>query len=216
MNIYSIESDEFAVYGEILEGIDTSELCLVMKEIKMPDRGVLYRPEVNELESCAVFNDFRDLFFGGLEIQIGMCWGYNSVLNCLEYHRSSEIIVGSDDFILLLARRDELAANSLNTSKVKGFLVPSGSAVELYSSTLHYAPCHSVAMQGFRTAVILPKGTNTVQPSFSPDSIGQFHPSAINKWVLAHPESPEASGGAIIGLLGKNIDIGCNSLVYVE
>ncbi|MBP3210301.1 MAG: DUF4867 family protein, partial [Oscillospiraceae bacterium] len=30
---------------------------------------------------------------------------------------------------------------------------------------------------------------------------------ACNKWLLAHPESPEALNGAYIGLRGKNLDI---------
>jgi hypothetical protein len=31
--------------------------------------------------------------------------------------------------------------------------------------------------------------------------------TARNKWLLAHPESSEAAGGAVIGLKGVNIDI---------
>ena len=31
--------------------------------------------------------------------------------------------------------------------------------------------------------------------------------TARNKWLLAHPESDEAKGGAHIGLKGENIDI---------
>ena len=31
--------------------------------------------------------------------------------------------------------------------------------------------------------------------------------TARNKWLLAHPDSAEARGGARIGLSGENIDI---------
>ena len=31
--------------------------------------------------------------------------------------------------------------------------------------------------------------------------------TARNKWLLAHPDSSEAKGGAKIGLSGENIDI---------
>ena len=31
--------------------------------------------------------------------------------------------------------------------------------------------------------------------------------TARNKWLLAHPESAEAKGGAHIGLKGVNVDI---------
>ena len=34
--------------------------------------------------------------------------GVNTKLNCLEYHRDSEVNIGSSDFILLLAKQEEL------------------------------------------------------------------------------------------------------------
>ena len=30
---------------------------------------------------------------------------------------------------------------------------------------------------------------------------------AANKWLLAHPDAPEAKNGAYVGLTGENIDI---------
>ena len=36
-----------------------------------------------------------------------MCWGRNTKLNCLEYHRDSEVNIGASDFILLLAKQEE-------------------------------------------------------------------------------------------------------------
>src|SRR5699024_12860421 len=42
----------------------------------------------------------------------------------------------------------------------EAFLVPAGTMIEVYATTLHYAPC-SAQEKGFRCVVILPKGTNT-------------------------------------------------------
>ena len=81
--------------------------------------------------------------YGGMPIQIGMCWGYNTKLNCLEYHRDSEVNVGETDFVLLLAKEDEIEDGMLDTAKVKAFRVPAGTAVEVYGTTLHYAPCQT-------------------------------------------------------------------------
>ena len=39
------------------------------------------------------------------------------------------------------------------------FFVPAGTAVELYATTFHYAPC-SVDGKEFRCGVVLPRGTN--------------------------------------------------------
>ena len=53
---------------------------------------------------CAVRRACRNNAYGGMPVQLGLCWGYNTRLNCLEYHRDSEVNVGARDFILLLAK----------------------------------------------------------------------------------------------------------------
>jgi hypothetical protein len=142
-----------------------------------------------------------------MPVQLGMCWGCHTRLNCLEYHRDSEINIGTTDFILLLAHQDEIENGLLDTARVKAFRVPAGVPVEVYATTLHYAPCHTDPARGFRVAVALPKGTNTARPDFAPKSAEDRLLTARNKWLLAHPDSDEAKGGAVIGLTGENIDI---------
>ena len=142
-----------------------------------------------------------------MPIQIGMCWGRNTKLNCLEYHRDSEINLGWKDFILLLAKQDEIVDGVVDTAKVKAFLAPAGVPVEVYATTLHYAPCHTCPDCGFRVAVVLPLGTNTDKPPYTPKNDEDGWMTARNKWLLAHPESTEAKGGAHVGLSGLNIDI---------
>ena len=97
----------------------------------------------------------------------------------------------------------------LDTAKVKAFRVPAGAVVEVYATTLHYAPCQLTA-DGFRVAVVLPKGTNEAKPVFTAGNEEDTWLTARNKWLLAHPESNEAKSGAHIGLTGKNIDISEN------
>ena len=144
---------------------------------------------------------------GGMPIQLGLCWGYNTRLNCLEYHRDSEVNVGARDFILLLGKQDEIENGVLDTGKVKAFRVPAGMAVEVYATTLHYAPCHTNAAEGFCTAVVLPRGTNTEKPSIVQRGGEDALLWARNKWLLAHAASDEAAQGAYVGLAGENIDI---------
>lgn len=38
---------------------------------------------------------------------------------------------------------------------------PAGTAVEVYATTLHYAPCH-VEETGFQVAIVLPKAVSWV------------------------------------------------------
>ena len=207
MKIYSVTDPEFKPYGKVLEGYDTAELLAAMEAIELPPEGTAYRPGIESLEACAVFEDFRDRAYGGMPIQLGMCWGHNTKLNCLEYHRDSEVNIGWKDFILLLARQEEIEDGVLDTAKVKAFRVPKGLPVEVYATTLHYAPCHTCPHCGFRVAVVLPKGTNTEKPVFAAKNEEDAWLRARNKWLLAHPESREAADGAHVGLSGENIDI---------
>ena len=207
MQIYSVFDPEFKTYGKILEGYDTVQLLASMEKIPMPADGTAYEPGINSLEACGIFPALRDRAYGGMPIQIGMCWGHNTKLNCLEYHRDSEVNIGSGDFILLLAKQDEIEYGILDTEKVKAFRVPKGVPVEVYATTLHYAPCHTCPSCGFRAAVVLPRGTNTEKPAYEPKNEEDKWMTARNKWLLAHPESAEANDGAHIGLRGINIDI---------
>ena len=207
MQIYSVLDPEFIPYGRVLDGYDTSELLRAMEQIPLPEQGTAYRPGIESLEACGIFRKLEQRAYGGMPIQLGMCWGRNTKLNCLEYHRDSEFNIGTHDFILLLARRDEIEGGVLDTAKVKAFRVPAGAVLEVYATTLHFAPCHADGETGFRVAVLLPLGTNTEKPVIEPQNEEDRMLWARNKWLLAHPESRQAGLGAWIGLKGENIDI---------
>lgn len=207
MTFYSVYDPEFKPYGKVLEGYDTAELLAAMNAIPLPETGTAYEPGIESLEACAVFNEFSDRAYGGMPVQLGMCWGRNTKLNCLEYHRDSEVNIGTGEFVLLLALESEITDGMLDTSVVKAFKAPAGVPVEVYATTLHYAPCHLCADEGFRVAVVLPKGTNTAKPDFTPACEEDEWMTARNKWLLAHPDANEAKNGAHVGLTGINIDI---------
>ena len=56
-------------------------------------------------------------------------------------------------------------------------------------------------------AVVLPRGTNTEKPALAEPNGEDRLMTARNKWLLAHPESPEARQGAWEGLTGANLDL---------
>ena len=207
MEILSVFDKEFAPYGKVLEGYDTAELVAAMKKIPLPEEGTAYEPGIASLEACKIFTEFTDRAYGGMPVQLGMCWGHNTKLNCLEYHKDSEVNIGTDDFVLLLAKEEEIVDGVLDTAKVKAFKAPAGVAVEVYATSLHYAPCHLDAAAGFRTAVVLPRGTNTYMPEIAAGNFEDKLLWARNKWLLAHPDTSEAMAGAYVGLVGENIDI---------
>ena len=209
MHIYSVFDPEFKPYGKVLAGYDTTALLKAMAAIPLPESGTAYEPGIPALEAADIFPELRDRAYGGMPIQLGMCWGHNRKLNCLEYHRDSEVNIGTEDFILLLARQEEIGEGlQLDTEKVKAFQAPAGAVVEVYATTLHYAPCHVDAAKGFRVAVALPLGTNTAKPDLEEKDPEDKLLRARNKWLLAHGDAPEAADGAWVGLRGVNIDLG--------
>lgn len=207
MKIYSVFDEEFKSYGRVINGIDCTELLGAMDQIPMPETGTAYKPAIESLEACAVFDDFKKKVFGGMPCQLGMCWGDNTMLNCLEYHRDSEFNLGTGDFILLLAKLDEVNDMMLDTACVKAFKCPANTLIEVYATTLHYAPCNAKENVGFKVLVALPRGTNEAKPEIANPSGEDLYLTACNKWLLPHPDSSEAKGGAVVGLKGTNIDI---------
>lgn len=207
MTIYSVYDEAFRPYGRVVSGLPCEELLAAMETIPLPESGVAYEPAIPELEQCGdAFATFRDRGFGGMPVQLGMCWGHNTRLNCLEYHRDSEFNLGTGDFILLLARMEDVRDMMLDTARVAAFRVPAGVLVEVYATTLHYAPCHTDPEKGFRVLVALPRGTNTAAPVIPAAEGEAAYLTACNKWLLPHPDSDEAKNGAKVGLTGINID----------
>lgn len=203
MKIYQVTDDRFKKYGKVVEGIDFSELITVLeKDTPLPE-GVEYVPGLKALETLPVKEELSKRSFGEMEIQIGYCNGHNSMLNALEYHKSSEINVAATDAVLLLGSRQDITEDfTYDTSLAEAFLVPKGVAVEIYATTLHYAPC-GVGDDGFKVAIVLPKGTNlNLCDKHTEGEDG--HLTATNKWLLGHPEGglPE---GSPMGLTGKNL-----------
>ena len=176
-----------------------------MEHTPLPEGEVIYEPSCEELEELGVAKQFQDSAYGGLPIQIGYCNGYNYMLNALEYHRSSEINVAVTDMVLLVGKQQDISEDyKYDTQKVEAFLVPAGTVVEMYATTLHYAPCMADE-RGFRCVVILPKDTN--QPLLhTPVKEGEDKLlTARNKWLIAHKDA--GIEGAFCGLTGKNISI---------
>jgi hypothetical protein len=208
MRLYKVTDPVFRKYGAVVDGYDLGELLSVLKE-KTPqsETGTEYVPEDENLMALPVARDFRDRAYGGMPVQLGWCNGCNTKLNALEYHRDSEFNVGTEDFILLLASREDIERGVLDTKKVKAFLCPKGVLVEIYSTTLHYAPCSTAEGKGFRVCVVLPKGTNLEKPLIEVKNYEDSLLRASNKWLLAHPDSAEAASGAIVALDGENIDV---------
>ena len=206
MKILPVTDASFAPYGRVVEGYDVAPLLAALEKTPLTD-SVVYVPREELLHQAEGADKVGEALFGGMPFQLGWCNGRNTRLNCLEFHRDSEFNLGTEDFILLIAKQGEIVNGVLDTACVKAFRVPAGVLVECYATTLHYAPCHTDAQKGFRVMVALPAGTNTdYRPEGGANTMDRML-WARNKWLLAHAESDEAAQGAVVALKGENIDI---------
>lgn len=211
MEIKKVTDAAFKKYGRVISHVDVTELVAALKETPIP-ADVVYEPSVESLEKLPVKEELSSVIYGEMPIQIGYCNGHNKKLNALEYHRDSEINIAAEDAVLMLGSLQDVEADfTYDTSKVEAFLVPAGTAVEIYATTLHYAPCH-VEDGGFQVAVVLPKGTNyqlktahaKVENGKAPNEDALL--AAVNKWLIGHAEGglPE---GSFLGLKGENLSL---------
>ena len=211
MKLLSVNDLAFHKYGRVISNVDLTELVQVLKETPVPE-NVVYEPSVKALEELPVMKTLERVTYGEMPIQIGYCNGHNVLLNALEYHRSSEINIAATDAILLLGALQDVEPDyTYDTANVEAFLLPVGTAVELYATTLHYAPC-SVNGQGFQVAIVLPKGTNyplegehaAVKDNKASNEDALI--TATNKWLIGHAEGG-LDEGAFLGLKGKNLNV---------
>jgi len=206
--IRPISDASFAEYGEVVESFDFSPIRrYVEQRYHIEGDGVRYVPAIEALADGDLTRRISDRFFGQMPIQVGCCYGTNSRLNGLEYHKGSELTVACTDLLIIVGRTVDIRDGQYDTANTDIYFVPEGTAFELYATTLHYAPCMS-DREGFRTVVILPKGTNL--PLRADAAEEEAFLFMRNKWLLCHPENvQDISQGAKIGLVGENITIRC-------
>ena len=205
MQILSVYDEVFRPYGRVVEGYPVEGILKALAETPCTD-AVVYEPRIEALHQAENAEEIGTALYGGMPFQLGFCNGHNTKLNCLEWHRDSEFNLGTEDFILLLAKQEEIIDGKLDVSKVKAFKAPAGVLVECYATTLHYAPCQA-SDKGFRVLIALPENTNTDYRPVCDANVMDKMLWARNKWLIAHPENSEAAQGAWVGLVGENIDI---------
>jgi hypothetical protein len=209
MEVKRVTDPAFLKYGRIIENADKSEvnaLLEAMRESDIPEPdGVIYEPSIAKLEALPIRRWFSDIFYGEMPVQVGYCNGHNRLLNGLEYHRSSEINVGTKDMILILGLRADVREDfTYETSGCEAFMVPAGVMVEIFASTLHYAPC-DIDGKGFRCVVVLPEHTNFPLKAVHDKEGEDKLLTAVNKWLIAHKDG--GCGDAFIGLKGENLSV---------
>lgn len=205
MTVRKVADPAFKAYGRVITGYDFSGLLKAMEQTPLPE-DVIYIPSLPEMEALPAAKELENGIYGQMPIQIGCCNGHNKKLNAVEYHRDSEVDIAVDDLILILGKQQDIEEDhTYDTSRMEAFLVPAGTAVEVYATTLHYAPCH-VKDEGFRCVIVLPRDTNLdMEPVEVKDPEDRLL-FARNKWLIGHAQGglPER---AFIGLKGENLSV---------
>ena len=205
----TVMNKEFHIYGRVLD-VDTQDFVKAINAHPVTAQGVVvYEPSVAEFEQLPLYQTMENVVYGQMPVEFGHCSGWNNKLNALEYHRSSEIDIAATDLVLMVGLQQDIDLNdyTYDTENVECFLVPAGTAVELYATTLHFAPC-GVDGKEFRCGVVLPRHTNEELTEDTSKAQGEKRLLfAVNKWLIAHEESGLEKSGAWIGLKGKNLSL---------
>ena len=204
----SVFSVEFERFGKVIEGVDTARITSLLDKTPLVKNGTVYVRSEPVLEEPEIMSDLCNRVFGGQKIQIGYCNGNNRTLNALEYHRSAELNIPQTDTLVIVAPHSAIHEGIIDTQDCETFLIPARTAVLFYETTLHYAPCTADDADFFRVCCVLPKDTNTQKPPLNRTDGEASLITHNNKWLFAHPQSPEGREGITSGLLiGKNIRI---------
>ena len=208
MTIKPVTGRAYKPFGRVIKGYYLRSLIEEMEKTECPSDRVVYEPSVRSLETLKINRQFSEEAYGGMPIQIGYCNGRNHLLNAVEYHRDSELNLACTDMILLVGKRQDIGRDyTYDTGKMQAFLVKKGTLVEIYSTTLHYAPISAGEHENFRCVVVLPRGTNEPLPACRSKAHTKEDQllTHVNKWLIAHPESGLDKDGAFVGLKGENI-----------
>ncbi len=152
--IEPISSPKFRTYGEILK-LDVQK---AIDYVNSHTYGNGYLASVSELEALPCIQTLSQHVYGYLKTIAGVVTGTNDVLNGIEYHQCSEVIIAVKDYILAVGHRYDMQGNDYDISKCELFYVPQGTVVECYATTLHYTPI-AVSKNGFQTICLLLEGT---------------------------------------------------------
>ena len=203
--LFSVFDPAFAPYGQVLPLLDSASLRAALALTGIPETGNRYTPSDPLLEAAPDVRRLLATVYGGMDIQAGCCNGHGFTLNAEEYHKCSEVNYSTTGLVLLLALPSDIRDRHLDSSAVVGFYLPPEVMVEIYPRVLHFAPCR-VRPEGFNCLVVLTRGTNTPLDGVDTAAAGEEGMLWMkNKWLLCHPDSPQAQKGAFVGITGQNV-----------
>lgn len=211
LTIYTVHDDEFKRFGKVSE-LDCREMIRYMEEeTEIPKNGHYYIPDDEKMHHFRLYETAKKENYGLMDIELGYCNGHSSYLNGLEYHKTNEFNIAVTDMVLFLGMVQDIENGVFDTKNARAFYVAQGEVVELYQTSMHYAPVEVFA-SGFKCGVILQKGTNEITGIVDRNASGEHRMLfKKNTWLMVHPDYQEfVDLGAYPGICGENLKL--NSL----
>ncbi len=205
--LFCVTDPAFTPYGRVLPCGDRDALSAAMEKTGIPESGNRYVASDPGLEALDAVKKIGRAVYGGMPIQAGFCNGRGFTLNAEEYHKCSEVNYSTNGLALLLALPEDVHDRTLDAKDVKGFYLPPFTLIEIHPRVLHFAPCR-ISGAGFNCLVVLERGTNAPLEQVDTSAPGEEGLLWMqNKWLLCHPDSPQAEKGAFVGIRGENITL---------
>lgn len=207
--IKSVSDPEFATFGTVHPHIRVPQMREHLYSTRQMPAEEVYEPCADDLMDMEEAIFFKQFAYGETACQIGYYSGFGSKLNALEYHKCSEMLVEFEPCVLILGHIWDVKDYTIEAAKLELFYVPADTCVEVYATSLHFAPCMATAA-GVRQVVCQTATTNT--DLHHPERMTEDGENRMllqrNKWVLIHPEAAANFGpNAVQGILGKNISV---------
>lgn len=197
MKIHQTDNSKFSEYGKVWTGYNLDDVFKWAENFLISEQENAYQASDPALESIPVIQEIIGDIYGGSPVQAGPCYGHNQVLNGIEHHIGSEVIIAIKPCVLLFGRLRDMVDNTYEGSLAEAFYIEPGQIVQMYETTLHYTPCK--AEDYFFTVCMLPRGTGTPLPGGRRGIL-----KSQNKWFIAHPENtPKVMTGDFPGLQGE-------------
>jgi hypothetical protein len=215
--IYAIEDGVFNNYGRILKvDLNESMMKFMEQDADFPEAGNCYIASQKELEIYPLKKWVEDNVYGQVETQVGYCNGNNSQVHGFEFHQCSEVFIAVTDCILaLIEPHRPLWKKEYNIDDAHLFYIPKGTMIELYPMVGHFSPLR-VHAEGFRSIIILSKGTNAPLPHRNTqvkydemmETEAKQEAFALNKWLYVHEDRMDlVDKGAYLYVIGDNSPI---------
>ena len=208
-NIMSVFDDGFKKFGAIHKGFKIDRLLDYIKRNNIVTDDMVYIADIPEMrkELGGQLNPIMESIYAGMEVQAGVCYGRNNILNGLEYHQGSEVYILGADMVMMLGLDEDIKwpEGTYDSSLIKFFYAPKDSVIELRGGCMHYAGANVYQKEGISVIVSLLNKTNSPIDFKVGNQDRDKLLIAKNTWFIAHPEyEPARNAGWHLGITGEN------------